>query len=414
MTFDLLKYLQFLIAPCSQVVRGFVSIYIVNQYLGLTAVGIWAQVLACHAFMYMFINFNLTQSMSRYYPQFMKNSVNLYRVSSAVFLVNLAFIMFYLVILFPFKDSILDFVYGSDALEGFFLLGFLFAVENLYNVIYCHYRSVLNAKKQALLALSRLGFELFFFLLFVSFWSDRNSLDIYSFLFFYNVFVFMSIVVAIVILRESKKLVIPGLVVVDDWRQLSYGLRLLPMTVAFWVISQADRWFITGKFDHETLGYYFIATRFFIIYSLLVSPFHSIYTYIASAQEQNLNGFYKVIRIAIFVSLLFSMLLYFCHPLVLLLFNMEPDAYMSVSDLVPFMLISGFLYTFYSILNTFRSINAPGLVSFEWVILSVLYLLFVLILPSHFGLRGFVFAQILSYMIVIIFVLFRVRFNESL
>lgn len=415
MTFDPLKYLQFLIAPCSQVVRGFVSIYVVNQYLGLTAVGIWAQVLACHAFMYMFINFNLTQSMSRFYPQYLKNSVNVYRVSSAVFLVNLAFILIYLLILFPVKDSILDFVYGSDALVGFLLLGFLFAVENLYNVIYCHYRSILNAKKQAFLALSRLSFEIIFFLLFVPFFSDQKSLDIYSFLLFYIIFVFVSIFVFIVIMRESKNIVISGLVVVDNWGQfLNYGLRLLPMSLAFWVISQADRWIITGKFDHETLGYYFIATRFFIIYSLLVSPFHSIYTYIASSHEHNLIGFYKVIRTATFVSLLFSLILYICHPFILFLFNMESEAYISVSNLVPYMLISGFLYAFYSILNTFRSINAPGLVSIEWVALSVLYLIFVLILPSYFGLRGFVFAQILSYMIVIISVLVRLKFNESI
>ena len=413
MTFDIVKYGQFLIGPSSQVVRGFVSIYIVNQHLGLTAVGVWAQVLACHAFMYLFINFNLTQSMSRYYPRFLNESINVFRVSNTVFLVNLGFIVLYFIILFPFKNSVLNFVYGSDALKGFYLLAFLFIVENLYNVIYCHYRSVLKSEKQALLALSRLSFEMLFFFPFVHIFDAWYTLDIYTFLFLYIAFVFSSVVIAVVYLRETRNIFTAGFLIVSDWWQfVGYGLRLLPMSLSFWLISQPDRWFVAGKFDHETLGFYFIATRFFMAYAFLVSPFHAIYTYIASETDQGLEGFYKVIRVAVFIALTFSFILYLGHPFLLLLFKLEPAAYLSVANLVPYMLISGFLYAFYAVLNTFRSINNPGQVSIEWLILGVIYLSALSIFPSYFGLKGLVFAQIFSYSVVLIFVLIRLRTNE--
>ena len=414
MNFEISKYFQFLIAPSGQIVRGFVSIYIVNLYLGIASIGVWAQILACHAFMYLFVNFNLTQSMSRFYPKILKNNFNVYSISNSIFLINLTLILIYFFLLFPFKDPILNFVYDSNYIIGFYLLASLFIIENLYNVIYCHYRSTLNAKKQAYLALTRLFFELLFFFPFLFFYSKFYLIDIYIFLSFYIFFVLLSILLAIFFLKEYKKIFTAKPLFVDYWKEFfSYGLRLLPMSIAFWITSQADRWFITGKYDHESLGYYFIATRFFIIYAFLVSPFHSIYTYIASENDSDIENFRKVIYIAVVISLLFSVILYISHPLILVFFNLDQNEFASVSNLVPYMLISGFLYTIYTILNTFRLINTPGLVSFEWIILSLFYLSFLFILPSYYGINGFIYAQILSYLIIISFVLLKLKYNKG-
>ena len=414
MNFNLSNYLQFLVAPCGQVVRGFVSIYIVNKYLGLSAVGTWAQVLSCHAFMYLIVNFNLTQSMSRYYPKLLKDNSNVYSISNAVFITNVIFILIYSLILLPFSDGILDFVYSSNIKIGYSLLIFLFFTENLYNVIYCHYRSTLQSKKQAYFASFRLGFELIFFLPFLMIYTQIYSIDIYMFLFLYTLFVFTAVLISLFFLGEINKIIFSGVSFRENSIQFAnYGLRLLPQSFSFWIISQSDRWFIAGKFDHETLGYYFISTRFFMIFLFLVSPFHSIYTYIAAEDSSEITSYYKVVKIAVVVAALFSFVLYLTFPIVLMLFNLDAKSYISVYNLVPFMLFSGFLFAIYSILNTFRLINNPGVVSIEWMVLAFLYISFLFLLPPYFGIKGVIFAQILSYFLIIISVFARLKFNAS-
>ena len=187
MIFDIKNIIKLTSIPISQVIRNLVIVLLMTKTMSIAEVGIWGQVLAVHAFLYMLINLNLTHAMSRFFPVMSSDKVRISEIFYGISTVVLANSILVSIILIIFDIFFSQLFFKSEEYSGvIWLLTIFILLENIYNNIYSLFRSLQEFHQQAKLVIYRSFFELFIIgggIIFFSY-SNLLSINIIFYLFF--------------------------------------------------------------------------------------------------------------------------------------------------------------------------------------------------------------------------------------
>jgi O-antigen/teichoic acid export membrane protein len=399
MIFDIKNIIKLTSIPISQVIRNLVIVLLMTKTMSIAEVGIWGQVLAVHAFLYMLINLNLTHAMSRFFPVMSSDKVRISEIFYGISTVVLANSILVSIILIIFDIFFSQLFFKSEEYSGvIWLLTIFILLENIYNNIYSLFRSLQEFHQQAKLVIYRSFFELFIIgggIIFFSY-SNLLSINIIFYLFFLSL-IFV-IIVGLIIAFKSKLLVLTAPKFYFLKKYLNFGVPQLPASLSHWSINLSDRLIIGYYLGLDNLGVYFIANRLSSILTFPLTPIGTmLYTGFSKKHDNgeviNENKILIVYSVAI---ISFSVLMYwFIGNFIHLLVDSNQK---EILDLVFFMMISMVLLNVISILNIFDSVKKKSKkIGLVWTVIGLCNVLLNLYLIPEFGMVGAVYSSIISY-----------------
>lgn len=390
--------------PISQAVRGLLIVFLMAKYLSISDVGVWGQVLAAHGFIYMFVNLNLTHSMSRFFPSI---SSDKWCVSS--FFWGISLIIFFNVLCFSlvalfFSESLTKFLFDSNE-YGFvlnYLLVFIF-LENAYNLIYCFFRSVQKFVEQAQITFLRTFFELSIVGGGLVYFGISGSITLALVFILYSTSLLLTIAIGILLAIKFEYLLLckPSFSFLNKY--LKFGLPQLPASLSYWLVNLSDRLFIVYFLGIKALGIYFIANRIGMLLSFPLTPMSTILQTECSKLYDKGEFYNKVSLTVKYMALVgfMAVVLFFSVQLLENLVSFEGKSL--VLPLLPYLFVSLFLLNFISINNVFDSVELNSLkIASVWSVLGGLNLIFNFTLIPLFGVVGAIYASIISYIVGIV------------
>lgn len=274
--------------PVSQVVRNFVVVFLMAHYARVEDVGVWGQVLAIHAFAYMFINLNMSFSMARFFPS---RSDDVAYTSSSFWAINnlvlgLALVAGALSVLAKSKFVDLFFSGGAPASTAYYLAFFIF-LENAFNNIVSYFRAVQKFGIQSILSIVRVTLEIIFVAGGIVYFGELHRLDVSRVFLLNFTALTLSIAIAYAIafrigaLRLSK----PDYGCIKEFAR--FGIPQLPSNLCSWAVTIMDRMLIGTFLGMNAAGVYFSVSRIGMALQMPFGPLSTVYfTEAAKAYDQ--------------------------------------------------------------------------------------------------------------------------------
>lgn len=390
--------------PISQVVRNLIIVFLMSKFMTLGDVGIWGQVLAIHAFLYMLINLNLTASMTRFFPS-QKDDIK--KISSIFFGISHIVIfnsIFVGIVLYIFKSFFSQIFFNSTEFTHIMLLLSVFILlENLFNNLYSLFRSIQEYYYQSMITIYRTIFELLIVGGGIVYFHSNGllNLDIIFYLFFASLF--LTIGVGVFILFYKKLIILTKADYSFLKEYLSFGLPQLPSSLSHWMINLSDRLIIGFYLGIEALGIYFIANRIGMIMTFPLTPLGTI-LYTEASKKHDKNEWINEKKILF----LYSVFIVFLSVVVYFLASYFIDYLVNenqkeILDIVLMMMISFVLFNIFLVLNTFDSVKKKSKkIGKIWTIIALVNIALNFWLIPTIGLIGAVYSSIVSYALGIV------------
>lgn len=390
--------------PISQVVRNLIIVFLMSKFMTIGEVGIWGQVLAIHAFLYMLINLNLTHSMTRFFPS-QKDDIK--KISSIFFGISYIVIfnsIFIGIMLSIFKSFFSHIFFNSTNFTHIIILLSVFILlENVFNNIYALFRSIQEYYYQSMITIYRTIFELLIVgggILYFHF-NGLLNLNVVFYLFFTSLS--LTIGVGIFILFNKKLIIYTKADYSFLKEYLSFGLPQLPASLSHWMINLSDRLIIGYYLGVKALGIYFIANRIGMVLTFPLTPLSTILYTDASKKhdkgewidEKKIVVFYTIF-IIIFAIIVYSLAYNFLGYIV----NENQKEILNLAFLMMFSLV---LFNVFSVLNIFDSVKKNSVkIGKIWTIIALINIGLNFWLIPSMGLVGAVYSSITSYSVGII------------
>jgi O-antigen/teichoic acid export membrane protein len=391
-------------APISQVIRSLIIVFLMSKFMTLSEVGIWGQILAIHAFLYMLINLNLTHSMSRFFPSQKEDIKKVSSIFFGIFIIVVLSSIIVGAVLIVFNDFFSQVFFNSKNFTNVILLLSVFILlENIFNNIYSYLRSMQEYYYQSMLMIYRTLFELIIVgggIIYFHY-IDELTLDIVFYLFFSSTL--LTITIGYFILHVKKLIIYtrPDFNFLREY--LSFGLPQLPGSLSHWIINLSDRLIIGFYLGIEALGVYFIANRIGMILTFPLTPLGTLLY--AEGSKKHDNGEYldekKILTLYSVFIVSFAIIVYY------LAYNfidyMIDEKYKETLDIVFLMMFSLTLLNIFSVLNIFDSIKKNSIkIGKIWTIIALINLGLNFYLIPSIGITGAVYSSIISYSVGIL------------
>ncbi|MCR8850561.1 oligosaccharide flippase family protein [Rossellomorea sp. SC111] len=315
-------------------------------------------------------------------------------------------IVFAIILLFAsFNELVGQLLFNSQTYQNVIFLGLLvLLLDTLVTLVLTHYRFSFQVRKVAIFTVLKLLMVAIFSYLFLRFF--MNSVD--------SIFLGRALASAIIIvfllgkiksfvsIRLDKKLIL---------KLIKYGAPLVPASIAFWVITFSNRFFLSHFETLSTVGIYGVAIKFATVISLLTSSVQMAWRPYSMSIKNNENAKETFVNIFYFLMISGNIFLLVVSTFVPSIMGVvvSGEAYKDSTHYIALLSVGSFLSFYYLIISVGLFITEKTKVLTTYVLISAVgsVILNILLIPI-FSIWGAVASLIISYLIVNILI-----FNKS-
>lgn len=403
---NMLNFIYLLPVPVSQAIRNFIIVFLMARYLPMSDVGLWGQIISVHAFLYLFLNLNLTHSITRYFPS-LKEDVS--RVSAEYWAVNItvaSLVLIACMIMLPLRGVMSEFLFKDQKYEHLVVLLCIFIfLENMFNNTYSYLRAIQSFGLQSTAVIFRAFCELAIVAGGIVILGNKNKLNLESVFSLYFMSLALSIAFSYFLALRSGKLVFrkPDFAVIPKF--LSFGVPQLPASTAQWVLTLMDRILITRFLGLEELGLYFIANRVGMVLQFPYGPYSTIvYTEASKKSDrgEDLRNYKKrALTLYLIGSAIAGIMLYLAMPIYLPFLLGKDSTHPVMPTLVSVIILSIFVSVFFNISSIFWSVDNQGKrIAIYYGILAAMNIGLNFILIPRLGILGAAVSSAIAYALV--------------
>lgn len=375
---------------------AFLMLPIYTLYLSTSEMGVFENIEALVSMLTFLVIFGTDNALAYYFFKTEdENEKEVYVRNVLSIRLYIAFFLFLIfVLLGPYISSL--FLGSSKYYKLFMLAGSVLMIDAVITVILTYYRFQFKAKKVAGLTIFRLFLVALISYAFLRFYNLKvesvylariaSGFLIFAFLIF-PVIKFFSFKID----RDIVKKV------------LIYGAPLVPASIAFWVITFANRFFLTQFESLESAGIYGVAMKFAAMISLLTSSVQMAWRPYSLSIQKKENApqiFANFSLIILALGMLGLTVVATAAPLFVDLMVSNND-YKKASPYVAILSLGSFLSFYYLIISVGLFIKEKTKVISKYVMISsgISIILNVALIPL-FSIWGAVIALVLSYLFV--------------
>jgi O-antigen/teichoic acid export membrane protein len=375
---------------------AFLMLPIYTLYLSTTEMGVFENIEALVSMLTFLVIFGTDNALAYYFFKTEdENEKELYVRNVLSIRLYIALILFLLfIVLGPFISSL--FLGSAKYSQLFMLAGLVLVIDAVITLILTYYRFQFKAKKVAGLTIFRLFLVALVSYAFLRFFNLRVE-SVYLARLLSGFLIIVILVFPVIkflrfkIDRDIVKLI------------LIYGAPLVPASIAFWVITFANRFFLTQFESLESAGIYGVAMKFAAMISLLTSSVQMAWRpYSLSIQKKD-NApqiFANFSLIILAIGMLGLTVVATAAPLFVDLMVSSGD-YKVASQYVAALSLGSFLSFYYLIISVGLFIKEKTKVISKYVMISsgISIILNIVLIP-FLSIWGAVIALVLSYLFV--------------
>lgn len=309
---------------------------------------------------------------------------------------RLTIALLFLLIFIIFGSSISSLLMGTEKYKDLlYVAGIVLVLEAVITLVLTYYRFVFKSKIVASLTVFKLLLVAILSYLFLKFF-NLNVLSIYESR------LISGLIIIVLIYRQIWRF--SSLKIEKDIikKILWYGAPLVPASLAFWVITFSNRFFLSTFESLESSGIYGVAVKFATMISLLTSgvqmawrPYSMSIKDDPKAKNIYANIFYIILVIGFIGILIIATIAPFLKILV------ADKSYYSALNYIALLSLGSFLSFYYLIISVGLFIKEKtSVISFYVIICSGISIVLNLLLIPLFSIWGAVFALIFSYLLV--------------
>lgn len=326
---------------------GFFLIPIYTRHLSVEEYGILAILMACVAFLSMFLNFGMGSAVFKYYFA-TQDGMTRKQILGTAYILLLAAALVLCTALLPLSRHLAAWIFGSGAYAIYFPLVVSVAFLNTASIIPLAY---FRAERKA-------GY--FAILSFLKFLLTLSAII------FLIVYLNMGVLGALVGTAVASTFIDLALIFLTGRKMrfrfsfplakklLLFGLPLMPAQIFSWNLTTVDRFILQGLTDNETVGIYSLGYKIGLIFNVLVvAPFAVAWGpfLFSKATEPNAKQLYSrllnyYVAIAGFLALAIAV---FSEQIVHVL---ATPSYSTAAQIIPIVVFSYYLYGMYYIFTT--------------------------------------------------------------
>lgn len=389
---DAIKNVIYLLPlPISQVVRNFLVVFLLARYLPVSDVGIWGQVLAIHAFLYLLVNLNFSFSIARFFPS---RADDINYTSSTYWAVNnviLALALVFSAVLLLSKELVVRMLFDQSTNPYIAIyIAIFILLENGFNNITSYFRAIQLFGWQSFLSLLRVFFEIIFVAGGIMYFGSKSMLTI-EIVFFSNFLVLLlSISVAYVIALQKGFLKMHTPAYSELIELAKFGIPQLPSSLCTWAVTVMDRVLIGHFLGMAATGMYFSVSRIGMALQMPFGPLSTVYfteaskAYDANDDLKRSNKKFSIIMIGILT--LFTLFLVATFPYYYTYLFAKIGSESNIYTLVFASLFAAFFSSVFSMFMMFWSVEKRSYrIGIYWALVAVSIVVCNLLLVSRYG-----------------------------
>nr|WP_278187304.1 MULTISPECIES: oligosaccharide flippase family protein [Bacillaceae] len=305
--------------------------------------------------------------------------------------------VFFLLLFIIFGPLFSKFLLGISSYSKLFILaGVVLVSESVITLILTYYRYQFKAKKVAVITLIQLGLVASFTFVLLKYLNYKVE-SVYVSRLVSGALIILVLIIPIIKFFSFK---------VDFKilkRILAYGAPLVPASIAFWVITFANRFFLTHMESLESAGVYGVAIKFAAMISLLTSSIQMAWRPYSLSIQKNENAPQIYAQISSLILMLGMVGLVGVATIApfLMKIMVSSNAYQGASKYIAFLSLGSFLSFYYLIISVGLFIKEQTKVLSKYVIYSaILSVILNIILIPLLSIWGAAIALVLSYLFV--------------
>jgi O-antigen/teichoic acid export membrane protein len=375
---------------------AFFMLPIYTYYLGPKEMGVFENIDAVTSMLTFVIIFGTDNALAYYFFN-TKDETEKNKYVKNVLTFRLYIALCFLAIFIIFSNELSQIILGvSGYYHLFYFSGVILVLESVITVILTVYRFQFKSTRVVILTVGKLGLVALLSYLFFKFLHLKVD-SIYLSRLVSAVIIIVTILVPIfrflnfkIDFEVLKKLLI-------------YGAPLVPASIAFWVISFSNRFFLTQFESLESAGIYGVAVKFATMISLLTSsvqmawrPYSLSIKDRPDAKKIYSNIFYIILVVGIFGLLGIATI----TPFILDMLIPDP-AYKEAGKYIAMLSLGSFLSFYYLIISVglFLEKKTPSIAIYVGLSAVISLILNIALIP-YFSIWGAVTALIISYIFV--------------
>ncbi|WP_237663003.1 lipopolysaccharide biosynthesis protein [Sutcliffiella horikoshii] len=382
---------------------AFLMLPIYTTYLSPSEMGVFENVDALISILIFVVIFGTDNALAYYFYNTNDEKERTELFQTALYFRVIIAVGFNLIFIF-FGEYISTILLGTpDYKYIFFLAGTVLIVETIITLVLTYYRFQFKSKKVVFTTVAKLAFVAILSYLFLKY-SDLQVSSIYLGRLISVIIIVLVLVPSLIKMFSFKfnKEILKKLVV--------YGAPLVPASVAFWIITFSNRFFLTTFESLNSVGIYGVAIKFATVISLLTSSVQMAWRPYSMSIKDNSNAkqIYSTLFLLILIIGMTGLLgIATVIPLVME-FMIKDPAYAEASRYIAILSLGSFLSFYYLIISIGLFFNKKtGVISIYVGISAVISVVLNILLIPVFSIWGAVIALIASYLFVNISIFIR-------
>lgn len=375
---------------------AFLMLPIYTHYLSTTEMGVFENVEAMVSILTFVVIFGTDNALAFYFfktddPKEKESYVQ------TVLSFRILLAVFFLILFVVFGPYVSQFLLGTRVYSKLLsIAGIVLVTESVITLILTYYRYQFKAKKVAILTLIQLGLVALLTFTMLKYLNYKVQ----------SVYLSRLISGAIIILALIFP-VIKFFSLKIDYKRLKlilvYGAPLVPASIAFWVITFANRFFLTHMESLASAGVYGVAIKFAAMISLLTSSIQMAWRpYSLSIQKkENAPQIYSQISIVILTLGMVGLVGVATIAPFLIHLMVSSNAYQDASQYIAILSLGSFLSFYYLIISVGLFIKEQTKLLSKYVLISAaLSIILNVILIPILSIWGAAIALVVSYLFV--------------
>lgn len=375
---------------------AFLMLPIYTTYLSPTEMGVFENVDALISILIFVVIFGTDNALAYYFYKTDDEKEKLELFQTALYFrasiaigINVLFILF--------GEMISNSLFGTpDYKYIFYLAGTVLIIESIITLILTYYRFKFKSKKVVITTVIKLALVAILSYVFLKYF-DLHVESIYWGR-------LISVVVIVLILFPSLiKMSTLKLNKEILKKLLIYGAPLVPASIAFWVITFSNRFFLTMFESLSSVGIYGVAIKFATVISLLTSSVQMAWRPYSMSIKDNPNAkqIYSTLFLLILIIGMTGLMGIATIIPYVMDFMIKDPAYAEASQYIAVLSLGSFLSFYYLIISIGLFFNKKtGVISVYVGISAVISVILNIILIPLFSIWGAVAALIVSYLFV--------------
>lgn len=326
---------------------GFFLIPVYTRHLSVEEYGVLAILMACVAFLSMFLNFGMGSAVFKYYFATQDEGVRR-QILGTAYIMLFAAALIICSALVPISEHLSRWIFASSAYTDYFRLVLIVAFLNTASIIpFAYFRAEGKAGYFAFLGFLKFIVTLGAIILLIV----HLNLGVWGALLGT---VFASAAIDLLLFLATSKQMRFRFSIDLAKKLLLFGLPLMPAQIFSWNLTTVDRFILQGLTDSETVGIYSLGYKIGLIFNVLVvAPFAVAWGpfLFSKATEPNAKDLYSrllnyYVAIAGFLALAIAV---FSKQIVQVL---ATPSYSTAAQIIPIVVFSYYLYGMYYIFTT--------------------------------------------------------------